>query len=53
MLKAIGGAVVYGFALYGLNKFIDQMRGLKRGIKQVGPAATKGGEAESGGATAR
>lgn len=53
MLKAIGGAVVYGFALYGLNKFIDHMRGLKRSIERVEPAATERGEARSGGATTR
>lgn len=26
MLKAIGGAVVYGFALYGLNTFIEKVK---------------------------
>lgn len=30
MLKAIGGAVVYGFALYGLNKFIEQAKAIQR-----------------------
>lgn len=30
MLKAIGGAVVYGFALYGLNKFIEQVKAMQR-----------------------
>lgn len=26
MLKAIGGAVVYGFALYGLNTFMEKVK---------------------------
>lgn len=30
MLKVIGGVVVYGFALYGLNKFIEQVKVMQR-----------------------
>lgn len=36
MLKAIGGAVVYGFALYGLNRFIEQVKAMQRGKRAVG-----------------
>ncbi len=30
MLKAIGGAVVYGFALYGLNTFMEKVKVMQR-----------------------
>lgn len=35
MLKVIGGAVVYGFALYGLNRFVEQMKAAQRGKQTV------------------
>lgn len=30
MLKAIGGAVAYGFALYGLNTFMEKVKVMQR-----------------------
>ncbi|MGY1530850.1 hypothetical protein [Luteimonas sp. A649] len=47
MLKAIGGAVVYGFALYGLNKFMAQVKVIQRGkqpLDREGPGQSSGQE---------
>lgn len=37
MLKAIGGAVVYGFALYGLNTFMEKVKVMQRVKRQLDP----------------
>lgn len=36
MLKIVGGIVVYGFALFGLVKFVGSIR-----VKEAAPAETR------------